>query len=92
MRSEVGNLDVVLMLSAFSVLMAMGVLMTRGMPVRHVRWFFLAAFALLAVVVFRESWAAGTFVVVAGGGLVAMLDGVLRRAEREKAKKESESA
>lgn len=78
------TLDIVLLLAVIATVMLMLALLVRGMPMRHGRWFFAAMFAMLSVVMFHMHWAAGVAIVILGAGAVAVLDGIMRRVQKEK--------
>ena len=78
------------LLAVVAIMMSMLVGMSFGMSRKHIPWFFGLAFGILAGIMFRGHWAAGTFVLIFGMGSVAILVGIDRKIERDKAKKQAD--
>lgn len=74
------------LLGVVALFMAMIVLLAFKMPLKHTVWFFVAIFAWLSVLMFREHWIAGAFVVIVGIGGVGVLLGVMRQYEADKSR------
>ena len=80
------------MLAVVTIMVTMIVGLAFGMSRKRVPWFFAGAFAILAVIMFREHWAAGAFTAIIGVGGVAAVIGIDRSIERDKAAKKAVAA
>lgn len=74
------------LLGVVALFMTMIVLLAFKMPLKNTVWFFVAIFAWLSVLMFREHWVAGAFTAIVGTGGVGVLLGVMRQYEADKSR------
>ena len=90
MNEPIDTPTIIAVLGVTAIMASMVVGLAFGMDKKQVPVFFGLAFAVLTGIMFREHWAAGTFVAIVGVAGVTALIGVERAYRRDKAKKKAD--